>query len=84
MPTAFDANLPDENKKLQYIIGVFQNANMVEAVEDDVKRCFKFQPFTDERNINLQKKCNRVSLLPYTSVKERITHCVFGIRTHVR
>ncbi len=65
MPTAFDANLPDENKKLQYIIGVFQNANMVEAVEDDVKRCFKFQPFADERNINLQKEmqsCESVAI----------------------
>lgn len=56
MPTAFDANLPGIRKKNQYIIGVFQNAKMVQTVEKDVKRCFTFQPFTDERNRKLEKE----------------------------
>lgn len=55
MPTAFDADLPISDKKSQYIIGVFQNAKIVETVEKDVKHCFTFQPFTDERNRKLEK-----------------------------
>lgn len=65
MPTAFDANLPVASKKSQYIMGVFQNAKMVETVEEDVKRCFIFQPFTDERNQKLEKEmavCESVAI----------------------
>lgn len=65
MPTAFDANLPVNDKKSQYIIGVFQNAKMVETIENDVKRCFTFCPFTDKRNQNLEKEmatCESVAI----------------------
>lgn len=65
MPTAFDAGLPVKGKKSQYIIGVFQNAEMVESVEEDVKRCFKFQPFADERNKMLEAEmgaCESVAI----------------------
>lgn len=65
MPTAFDADLPVSNKKSQYIIGVFQNAKMIEEVEQDVKRCFIFCPFTDKRNQELEKEmatCNSVAI----------------------
>lgn len=65
MPTAFDAELPVTDKKNQYIIGVFQNARMVEAIEKDVKRCFTFQPFIDERNQKLEKEmaiCESVAI----------------------
>lgn len=65
MPTAFDANLPVSDEKSQYIIGVFQNAKMVETIENDVKRCFTFRPFTDERNQNLEKEmatCESVAI----------------------
>lgn len=65
MPTAFDADLPVSNKKSQYIIGVFQNAKMIEEVEQDVKRCFIFRPFTDKRNQGLEKEmatCNSVAI----------------------
>lgn len=65
MPTAFDANLPVVSKKSQYIMGVFQNAKMVEIVEQDVKQCFIFQPFTDERNQQLEKEmlaCESVAI----------------------
>ena len=65
MPTAFDADLPVVRKKDQYIIGVFQNARMVETIEKDVKRCFTFQPFSDERNRKLEKEmeeCEAVAI----------------------
>ena len=65
MPTAFDANLPVAGQKSQYIIGVFQNAKMVETVEKDVKKCFFFQPFADERNQILEKEmtaCESVAI----------------------
>lgn len=65
MPTAFDADLPVSNKKSQYIIGVFQNAKMIEEIEQDVKRCFIFRPFTDKRNQELEKEmatCNSVAI----------------------
>lgn len=65
MPTAFDANLPVVSKKKQYIMGVFQNSKMVETVEQQVKRCFTFQPFTDERNQKLEKEmltCESVAI----------------------
>lgn len=65
MPTAFDANLPVTGQKSQYIIGVFQNAKMVETVEKDVKKRFIFRPFTDERNQKLEKEmagCESVAI----------------------
>lgn len=65
MPTAFDADLPVKGEKSQYIIGVFQNAAMVESVEEDVRRSFKFQPFTDERNKMLEQEmgaCESVAI----------------------
>lgn len=65
MPTAFDANLPVAGQKSQYIIGVFQNAKMVETVEKDVKKYFIFQPFMDERNQKLEKEmaiCESVAI----------------------
>lgn len=65
MPTAFDATLPERNEKNKYIIGVFQNASVVEAVEDDVKMCFSFLPFTDSFNVAISselKACNSVGI----------------------
>lgn len=65
MPTAFDANLPINNMKSQYIIGVFQNAAMVESVETEVRYCFKFQSFDNEQNKRLEqemKTCESVAI----------------------
>lgn len=65
MPTAFDVELPATNRKSQYIIGVFQNAAMVEAIEQKVKQCFVFLPFTDENNRKLEeemKSCDSVAI----------------------
>lgn len=63
MPTAFDAPLPERNGKDKYIMGVFQNAAVVEAVENEVKKCFSFVPFTDDFN-----KAMAVELMSCNSV----------------
>lgn len=65
MPTAFDATLPERKGKDKYIIGVFQNAAVVEAVENEVKKCFSFVPFTDDFNKAMEKElreCNSVGI----------------------
>lgn len=65
MPTAFDAYLPKKKGKDKYVIGVFQNAKMVESVEQEVRRSFVFLPFTDERNRQLEreiKECESVAI----------------------
>lgn len=65
MPTAFDADLPKGKKKKLYVIGVFQNAQMVKSVEQEVKYYFTFQPFTDEKNKKLEqemKACESVAI----------------------
>ncbi len=64
MPTAFDAFIPFVRNDA-YVIGVFQNAVMVTSVEDEVRRCFRFQPFTDKRNLELEmelKSCESVAI----------------------
>lgn len=50
MPTAFTASLPDKNGKDTYLFGVFQNAQMVDAIKDEVLQAFSFSSFTDARN----------------------------------
>lgn len=51
MPTAFSVEEP--SREAQYIIGVFQNAAMVESIRPAVERAFSFAPFADERNRTL-------------------------------
>ena len=53
MPTAFDAQLPTEKECDQYIMGVFQNAKMADAVKVDVQSAFTFIPFKEGRNADL-------------------------------
>ncbi len=45
MPTAFTAKEPTGNN--HYMIGVFQNAQMVEEVAVEVRKAFAFQPYTE-------------------------------------
>lgn len=63
MSTAFDISLPKRDGKDKYIIGVFQNAAIVEAVEDKVKEYFSFVPFLDDFN-----KAMAVELMDCNSV----------------
>ena len=53
---AFDASLPANTARNEYIIGVFLNASIVEAIDDEIKKCFTFLPFTDEMNLRLEKE----------------------------
>ena len=66
MSTAFDTDLHiNDDKKDKYIIGVFQNAGIVESVSKKVKQSFSFSPFTDKRNIFLEKEmqgCESVAI----------------------
>ena len=54
MPSAFSADLPYYDNS--YLIGVFQNAKMVESISDEVRNAFMFNPFTDEDNLSLENK----------------------------
>lgn len=66
MPTAFDVDLQlKKGDKDKYIIGVFQNAAMVETVGREVKSCFSFSPFPDGRNLQLEtemRECESVAI----------------------
>lgn len=65
MPTAFDVLLPKKSESDKYIIGVFQNAQMVEDVRDDVMKAFQFVPFEDAYNKSLEeqiKGCESVGI----------------------
>lgn len=52
MPTSFDASAP-ASKKGKYMIGVFQNAEMVSSVRDEVMRAFRFPEIEGENNRSL-------------------------------
>lgn len=54
MQTAFDCSLPETNRRMQYIIGVFQNAKMVDSVRNEVRQAFQFTPFEGKHNQELQ------------------------------
>ena len=55
MPSAFSLyELSDDIKdKDRYLLGVFQSAGVVAAVEDILRESFQFNDFTDERNIRI-------------------------------
>lgn len=64
-PTAFDAHIPLQDKGDRYVMGVFQNAKMVDSIKSEILQKFTFAPFTDERNIVLQQEmlsCNSVGI----------------------
>lgn len=54
MPTAFTVDLPRENG--QYMMGVFQNADMVESVRDEILKAFAFHPFSGGENFRLMNE----------------------------
>lgn len=63
--SAFDVYLPSDDLKSGYIIGVFQNANMVEFVKDEVLNAFLFPLFQDEKNKMLEQEmrtCESVAI----------------------
>lgn len=63
--SAFEAPLPDKTSHSVYMMGVFQNAEMVETVRDKVLKAFMFQPFIDRHNLDLMKEiqsCQSVAI----------------------
>lgn len=63
--SAFEAALPDKTSHSVYMMGVFQNAEMVETVRDEVLKAFMFQPFIDRHNLDLMKEiqsCQSVAI----------------------
>ena len=54
--SAFEAPVPDKIERSVYMMGVFQNASMVEAVRSEVLTSLEFCPFTDEYNLTLMKE----------------------------
>lgn len=65
MPTAFDAILPHNGEKDVYVIGVFQNAEMIESIKNDVFHAFTFPAFSDNYNLQLAKEireCESVAI----------------------
>lgn len=52
---AFEAPLPDKNGRSVYMMGVFQNAEVVESVDQLIQGVFSFRPFSDERNLSLMR-----------------------------
>ena len=65
MPTAFDASLPEKSSTLLYIIGVFQNAWMMNCIRQEALGAFAFRPFTDRYNLSLQREmetCQSVAI----------------------
>lgn len=63
MPTSFDASVPASTKKSTYVIGVFQNAEMVSSVRNEVMEAFRFPEIEGEANKNLIQE-----MLSYDSV----------------
>lgn len=63
--SAFEAPLPEQNGHSVYMIGVFQNAKMVETVHDEVAEAFAFSPFVDGHNLTLAEEmqsCQSVAI----------------------
>lgn len=63
-PTAFDARTP-QNEGDWYVMGVFQNAKMVDSIKREILQKFTFAPFVDEHNITLQEEmqaCNSIGI----------------------
>lgn len=56
MQSAFDVVLPYSDNKDAYMIGVFQNAEMVSKISNQVRHKFQFAEFQDEYNLSLQRE----------------------------
>lgn len=55
MNGAFDVSLPPKDK-MSYVLGVFQSAAIVEAVESDIRACYVFPEFESQFNLSLQSR----------------------------
>lgn len=65
MPTAFKSPSSEYYNSDEYVVGIFQNAKVVDYVKDEIVVAFSFSPFTDEKNLQLKKElesCNSVAV----------------------
>lgn len=65
MPTAFSALLPEKGKGDQYIMGVFQNAQIADQVKNEAYAAFAFELFEEGPNLELMKEmqtCESVAI----------------------
>lgn len=65
MTTAFDVSLPKKSETLLYVIGVFQNVQIINYVQQEILEAFTFQPFMDEYNLALKRNvesCQSVAI----------------------
>lgn len=53
MPTAYSTYTPKSTHENKYLLGVFQNASVVENVRNELMEAFQFTPFEYARNRNL-------------------------------
>ena len=63
--SAFDVPLPEKSNRSIYIMGVFQNAKMMDCIRQETLDAFTFQPFTDEYNLSLMREmqsCQSVAI----------------------
>ena len=53
--TPFDILEPEELKKEQYIVGYYENANMVESIKEEIFEVFEFSTFDNDKNAEMAK-----------------------------
>lgn len=53
--TPFDFLEPEELKKEQYIVGYYENANMVESIKEEIFEVFEFSTFDNDKNAEMAK-----------------------------
>ncbi len=59
MSSAYSVYKPEKDNENRYILGVFQNAVVVESIEEELREAFQFKPFQDEQNIKLASKLQK-------------------------
>lgn len=65
MPTAFDAVPPQDKERSTYVIGVFQNASMMQSIKEEIFHVYTFPDFTDAYNLHLAeeiRQCESVAI----------------------
>ena len=83
MRNPFSFKEPKDIKQKEYIIGIFQNANMVSSIQKELLETFSFRDFEDEKNksfVNEIQSCESVAIhvrkgKDYTSRNEYKNTC---------
>lgn len=65
MPNAFYIPSEEDLERSQYLIGIYQSAEMIDEIKDLVVTDFIFSKFTDKSNLDLEREmrgCNSVAI----------------------